>query len=37
MGAVETMEDFFEKFDRSDLAFLYEDAPENRFNKLVSR
>jgi hypothetical protein len=30
-------EEFFEKFDESELAFLYEDEPDNRFNKLVSR
>ncbi len=33
-------EDFFEKFDKSDLAFLYQESKsgkESRFNKLVSR
>ena len=30
-------EEFFEKFDESQLALLYEDEPGNRFNKLVSR
>ena len=30
-------QEFFEKFDESQLAFLYEDEPDNRFNKLVSR
>jgi len=30
-------EEFFEKFDENGLAFLYEDEPDNRFNKLVSR
>ncbi len=28
---------FFDKFDDSKLAFLYQDEPENRFNKFVSR
>ena len=32
-----TWEDFFRTFDESKLAFLYEDEPENRFNKLVRR
>lgn len=32
-----TWEEFFEKFDESKLALLYEDEPGNRFNKLVSR
>lgn len=31
-------EDFFQKFDESDLAFLYRSlGPEDRFNKLVRR
>ena len=30
-------EAFFDKFDESHLALLYEDEPGNRFNKLVSR
>ena len=30
-------EDFFKTFEESALAFLYEDEPENRFNKLVRR
>ena len=30
-------EDFFKTFEESELAFLYEDEPENRFNKLVRR
>jgi hypothetical protein len=30
-------EAFFDKFDESQLALLYEDEPGNRFNKLVSR
>jgi hypothetical protein len=30
-------EEWFETFDGSGLAFLYEDEPESRFNKLVSR
>ena len=30
-------EEFFEKFEESELALLYEDEPDNRFNKLVSR
>ena len=32
-----TWEEFFDKFDQSDLALLYEDEPENRFSKLVRR
>jgi hypothetical protein len=32
-----TWEDFFAKFEESQLAFLYEDEPENRFNKLIRR
>ena len=32
-----TWEDFFKTFDESELAFLYEDESENRFNKLVRR
>jgi hypothetical protein len=30
-------DEWFETFDRSALAFLYQDEPESRFNKLVSR
>lgn len=30
-------DDFFEKFDASGLALLYEDEPDNRFDKLVRR
>ena len=30
-------EEFFEKFEESELALLYEDEPENRFSKLVRR
>jgi hypothetical protein len=30
-------EEFFEKFDESELVFLYEDEPDSRFNKLVRR
>jgi hypothetical protein len=30
-------DEWFTTFDHSDLAFLYEDEPESRFNKLVSR
>jgi len=30
-------DEFFDKFEESGLAFLYEDEPDNRFNKLVSR
>lgn len=30
-------DEFFEKFEESRLALLYQDEPENRFNKLVSR
>jgi len=30
-------DEFFEKFDKSGLALLYADEPDNRFNKLVSR
>ena len=32
-----TWEEFFDKFEESDLAFLYEDEPDNRFSKLVRR
>ena len=32
-----TWEEFFDKFDQSDLALLYEDEPENWFSKLVRR
>ncbi len=32
-----TWEEFFDKFEESRLAFLYEDEPDNRFNKLVRR
>lgn len=32
-----TWDEFFEKFEDSGLALLYEDEPDNRFNKLVSR
>jgi len=32
-----TWDEFFEKFEESELAFLYEDEPENRFSKLVRR
>ena len=32
-----TWEDFFDKFEESALALMYEDEPDNRFNKLVSR
>ena len=34
---VVTWEEFFDKFEESELALLYEDEPDNRFNKLVSR
>jgi hypothetical protein len=30
-------QEFFEKFEESELALLYEDEPENRFSKLVHR
>ena len=30
-------DEWFKGFEDNDLAFLYEDAPENRFNKLISR
>lgn len=30
-------DNFFETFEESDLAFLYENEPENRFNKFISR
>ena len=30
-------EEFFEKFEESELALLYEDEPDNRFSKLVHR
>ncbi len=30
-------DDWFEKFESSQLAFLYQDEPDSRFNKLVSR
>ena len=32
-----TWDEFFDKFEESELALLYEDEPDNRFNKLVSR
>ena len=32
-----TWDEFFEKFEESELAFLYEDEPDNRFSKLVRR
>ena len=32
-----TWEEFFEKFEESELALLYEDEPDNRFSKLVRR
>ena len=32
-----TWEEFFDKFEESDLALLYEDEPDNRFSKLVRR
>jgi hypothetical protein len=32
-----TWKEFFEQFDESRLALLYEEEPGNRFNKLVSR
>ena len=32
-----TWDEFFEKFEESELALLYEDEPENRFSKLVHR
>jgi hypothetical protein len=32
-----TWEDFFEKFEQAKLAFLYQEGPDTRFNKLVSR
>jgi len=32
-----TWEEFFEKFEQSELALLYEDEPDNRFSKLVRR
>jgi hypothetical protein len=32
-----TWEEFFDTFDSSNLALLYEDAPGNRFSKLVGR
>jgi hypothetical protein len=30
-------DDFFEKFEENKLAFLYQDEPDSRFNKLVQR
>jgi hypothetical protein len=30
-------EEFFDRFEETELAFLYEDEPDNRFNKLVRR
>lgn len=30
-------EEFFDTFDASELALLYEDEPDSRFNKLISR
>jgi hypothetical protein len=32
-----TWEEFFDKFEDSNLALLYEDEPDNRFSKLVRR
>lgn len=32
-----TWDDFFEKFEANDLAFLYQDEDDSRFSKLVSR
>ena len=32
-----TWDEFFEKFEESELALLYEDEPDNRFSKLVHR
>ena len=32
-----TWEEFFDTFEESELAFLYEEDPDNRFNKLVRR
>ena len=32
-----TWDEFFDKFEDSSLALLYEDKPGNRFSKLVSR
>ena len=32
-----TWDEFFEKFEESELALLYEDEPDNRFSKLVRR
>lgn len=30
-------EEFFDQFEKNDLAFLYQDEADSRFNKLVSR
>jgi hypothetical protein len=32
-----TWEEFFDKFEESGLAFLYQDEPGSRFNKLIAR
>ena len=32
-----TWDEFFAKFEESELALLYEDEPDNRFSKLVRR
>ena len=32
-----TWDEFFEKFEESELALLYQDEPDNRFSKLVRR
>ena len=32
-----TWEEFFDKFEESELALLYEDEPDSRFSKLVRR
>ena len=32
-----TWKEFFDKFDESELAFLYQEGEETRFNKLVKR
>ena len=32
-----TWDEFFDAFDKNELAFLYEDATDSRFSKLISR
>jgi len=32
-----TWDEFFDKFDQEELAFLYQDEPDNRFSKIIAR